>query len=81
VKFRNETERQIFAAAYVADFQDSHRRGVHAEFRRREDAGEIRPEDTVRLWEEAMADNAIGEAEGLVRMFRIGAAARRRRGT
>jgi hypothetical protein len=78
VKIRNETERSIYAAAYVSEFQRLHEHGVHAEFWRQADAGEIRSEDVVRIWEENCVDLAIDAAESLVVMHRAGA--RRRKG-
>jgi hypothetical protein len=69
VKFRNETERLIYATAYATTFVDKHSYGVqdcHREWAREEGR------DVVECWEATIAMQAIEEAEGIVTLHRKG---------
>lgn len=70
--FKSEIERQIYAAAFVAEFNRLHELGVHASFRADVAAGRISSVDVVMLWEESCAENATHAAESAVLLHRKG---------
>lgn len=67
MKFRNDTERAIYAAAFVRSFEDRHRDGVTNWARA--DAQKTGG-DVVCIWENGIANQSIDDAEGIVTVYR-----------
>jgi hypothetical protein len=67
MKFRSETERAIYAAAFVRAFEDAHEYGV-TNWARAE--AEKTGENVVGTWESGIAIQALESAEGVVQIYR-----------
>lgn len=77
VKLRTDIERQIYTAAYVAEFNRLHNLGVHRQF----DLDYPDVSERVTAWELWCAESAIDSGESLVSLHRKGMRARRLRMT
>lgn len=65
MKLKNDTERKIYAAAFVQSFNEKHSRGPHESPCRNEPSDRI-----VRVWEKWCTVTAIEDAQGIVLLHR-----------